>query len=414
MTKEEFLKIYNSIQNEQKAIWKSIEEHTKEEQRYINVLHNVENIMQKLDETFEQRTSLKKKDVSILMIATALQLLRIYLLPKVQEYFSDEHRLDHDDSSIKDMEEEEMRKYKESHEEKWASVKSKNKYRGWQEIACTRKVPYDAIRHSGNGYHGINMHGGQHRVKTLGHDPLLGWIFGVVNILTDTITVCPEYKNGEKNLPLPYIQSFTVDMGPDFCWKDPINNWEMFDNALESIAEDKHRLYAAFFSQGLHLSSDKFTKLGLPVPFLTLINSDKSYEIYKEGYDYLNYLDDVQVLKRTFKSASQSIFINMLIGALHKFFYNPNKDDSQQLYDVRTRKIILYSNMIATASDVVQTAVRANTGDDNSIKNFDWGGFLVTVYRLISDTEFIAKVKDEFIYKEWDRIIDSDNNLLNI
>ena len=188
----------------------------------------------------------------------------------------------------------------------------------------------------------------------------------------------------------------------------------MFDNAFDSIAEDKHRLYAALFAQGLHLSSDKFTKLGLPVPFLTLIDSDKSYEIYKEGYDYLNYLDDVQVLKRTLKSASQSVFINMLIGALHKFFYNPNKDDSQQLFDVRTRKIILYSNMIATTSDVVQTAVRAYNGDNNSIKNFDWGGFLVTVYRLISDTEFITKVKDEFIYKEWDRIIDSDDNLLNI
>ena len=229
MTKEEFLRRYHSIQDEEKAILTSIEEHKKEERRYTEVLHNAESIMQKLDETFEQRTSLKKKDVSILMIATALQLLRIYLLPKVQESFSDDFRLDHDDPSIEEMEKEEMRKYKESHEGKWASVKSKNNYRSWQEIAFTRKVPYDATRHSGNGYHGINMHGGQHRVKTLGHDPLLGWIFGVANILTDTITVCPEYRNGEKSLPLPFIQSFTVDMGPDFCWKDHINNLDMFD-----------------------------------------------------------------------------------------------------------------------------------------------------------------------------------------
>jgi hypothetical protein len=104
----------------------------------------------------------------------------------------------------------------------------------------------------------------------------------------------------------------------------------------------------------------------------------------------------------------------MIIGALHKFFYNPNKDFDKELYNVRTRKIILYSNTIATSSDVIQTAVRMYNGDENAYKNFDWGGFLVTVYRLITDTEFIMKVKEEFTYSEWDKIIESKNNIFNI
>ena len=413
MEKEEFKRRRSAINEKSMGLWKDIDEHRKEENRVINVLHNAESLLERLDVTFEERTSLSKVDVSIMMLATALQLVRIYMLPKFQKRFLDEYLLDHNDEIIKDMEKEEMAEYKRKHT-KWESKKSKKGYRSWQEIAFTIKVPYDATRHSGSGFHDRNMHGGQHRVKTLGHDPILGWIFGVANIISDTITICPEYELGEKKFRIPYVESYNVDMGSNFCWKEQIPTWNIFKNSFESISEDKHRLYAALFSQGLHLASDMYTKLGLPVPFLSLIDSDKAYDIYKDGYDYLDYLYDTQILRRTLKSASQSIMINMIIGAIHKFFYNPNTDFDKELYNVRTRKIILYSNMIATTSDVVQTAIRVCAEDENAIKNFDLGGLLVTVYRLITDTKCIQKIKEEFIFNEWDRIIESKNNIFNI
>lgn len=413
MDKEEIKRRRAAIKAKSDSLWKNIEEHSKEEERVISVLQNAESILKRLDKTFEERTSMSKTDVSILMLATALQLVRIYMLPKFQEKYLDEDRLDHNDGIIKDMEKEEIEAYKEKHKN-WKSKKSEKGYRSWQEIAFTIKVPYDATRHSGEGFNERNMHGGQHRVKTLGHDPILGWVFGVANIISDTITICPEYKLGEKSLRIPIIESYGVDMDSNFCWKERTTNWSVFKNTFESIGEDKHRLYAALFSQGLHLASDKYTKMGLPVPFLSLIDSDKAYSIYKDGYDYLDYLYDTQILRRTLKSASMSIMINMIIGAIHKFFYNPETDFDKELYNVRTRKIILYSNMIATTSDVVQTAVRAYAGDENAIKNFDLGGFLVTVYRLITDTKYIVKIKEEFIFNEWDKIIESKNNIFNI
>lgn len=413
MDKEEFLRRRSAIKTESDILWNDINDHAKEEKRVINVLHNAEYILSRLDKTFEQRTSLSKVDISILMLATALQLVRIYALPKFLEKYLDENRLDHNDGIIKDMEREEVYEYKRKHKG-WKSKKSEKGYRSWQEIAFTIKVPYDATRYSGAGFYDRNMHGGQHRVKTLGHDPILGWIFGVANIISDTITICPEYELGEKKIRIPYVESYGVDMGSNFCWKEQMATWNVFKNSFESIAEDKHRLYAALFSQGLHLASDKYTKLGLPIPFLSLLDSDKAYDIYKDGYDYLDYLYDTQILRRTFKSASQAIMINMIIGALHKFFYNPNKDFDKELYNVRTRKIILYSNMIATTSDIVQTAVRAYNGNEDSIKNFDLGGFLVTVYRLITDTKYIMKIKEEFIFNEWDKIIETKDNIFNI
>ncbi len=414
MNKEELLNKRAKLRARSAQLWEGIYEHANEEKRVVSLLHNAREILNDLDDIFEKRTSLSRVDVSILMLATALQLLRIYLLPKFQHKFLDDDRLNHNDGIIKDMEREEIDDYKKKHQDKWASKKSKKGYRSWQEIAFTIKVPYDATRHSGQGFHDRNMHGGQHRVKTLGHDPVLGWLFGVANIISDTITITPEYGLEEKGLPLPYIESYTVDMGGNFCWKEPIATWTVFTNSWESIKEDQHRLYAALFAQGMHLASDKYTKMGLPVPFLSLLDSDKAYEIYKEGYDYLDFLYDTQILRRTLTSASQAIMINMIIGATHKFFYNPEKDFDPRLYNVRTRKIILYSNLIATTSDVVQTAFRAYAGDADALMNFDLGGFLVTIYRLITDTRTIMKIKEEFIFGEWDKIIESKDNILNI
>ena len=413
MDREEFLHKRKALQEESEKLWNDIKAHSDEEKRVVSVLSNTETILSALERTFEERTSLSKTDTSILMLATALQLIRIYMLPKFEDPFPDECRVEHDHPIIKKMEEEEMKEYKKNHE-KWASKSSRKGYRTWQEIAFTTKVPYDATCHSGKGFNERNMHGGQHRFKTLGHDPVLGWIFGVANIVTDTITICPEYKLGEKRIPVPFIESYNVDMGSNFRWEEQTLTWNVFKNSFESIGEDKHRLYAALFAQGLHLASDKYSKLGLPVPVLSLLDPDKAYEIYREGYDYLDYLYDTQILRRTVKSASQALVINMIIGALHKFFYDPHHDGERALYNVRTKKIILYSNLIATTSDVVETAVKTSLGDGDAFRNFDLGGFLVTLYRLITDSKYIMKIKEEFIYREWDKIIETKDNIYNI
>lgn len=60
----------------------------------------------------------------------------------------------------------------------------KGKY--WTEIVYS-SVPYDATK--GSPAQNVKLEGKYHRYKTLGHDPILGWVFGTANILTDTITL---------------------------------------------------------------------------------------------------------------------------------------------------------------------------------------------------------------------------------
>ena len=74
----------------------------------------------------------------------------------------------------------------------------------------------------------------------------------------------------------------------------------------------------------------------------------------------------------------------------------------RKLYEVRTRKILSYSNLVASSSNI---AVVAITGD---MTNFDLGGLAVTIYRLITDRKFIRQVKEEFIYGSYRDMIMGD------
>ena len=96
-------------------------------------------------------------------------------------------------------------------------------------------------------------------------------------------------------------------------------------------------------------------------------------------------------LKIVADSASIAILFNMIIGLIHQLFYDEKKDGNRDLYEVRTRKILLISNMIGTGSNILYSVVSKNP------KNLDIGGLIVTVSRLLSDTRFIAKIKEEYM-----------------
>ena len=91
-------------------------------------------------------------------------------------------------------------------------------------------------------------------------------------------------------------------------------------------------------------------------------------------------------------SAGISIFIDMIIGLIHGLF-NKEKID-KDLYEVRTRKILLISNSIASTSNIIQTVIT------NNPKNLDIGGLLVTLSHLFMDLRFISRIKEEFIRQE--------------
>ena len=167
---------------------------------------------------------------------------------------------------------------------------------------------------------------------------------------------------------------------------------KLFGESFEMCKADYLNLPAAVFAQGCHLKSDKFTKLGLPVPILETINPEFASKLYKSNYDALCFSRDLKIVGA---SAGISIFIDMIIALVHGLF-NKNKID-KDLYEVRTRKILLISNSIASTSNIIQTVITKNP------KNLDIGGLLVTLSHLFMDIRFIARIKEEFINRELDK-----------
>ena len=124
---------------------------------------------------FSKKTSIvNKTDLAFLVIATALQVTKSLVFPYVAEKFGygesfdPKDRLDHNDKSIE-------KKHREAND-KFRDKKLKKNPTGQWINMLYQTVPYDITK--GSNELGINMGGRYHRFYTLGHDPILGWLFG--------------------------------------------------------------------------------------------------------------------------------------------------------------------------------------------------------------------------------------------
>lgn len=325
-----------------------------------------------IDKEFSRQTSLvNKTDLSFLAIATALQVSKALLFPYVAgkggygTSFDPNKRLAHNDRSIE-------RKHREANDDHKKKTLERNdgKTGEWIEILY-RTPPYDITR--GSPAAGIELHGGAHRLYTLGHDPVLGWLFGTMNILTDIITTNS-------------FRSFRVARKPMRITPERVPMAIMMQESYAKVEENRLNLPAAVFAQAQHLKSDEFTKMGLPVPLLSVIDERFASKLYKENYDALCFSRDAKIVGVSF---AVSVLIDMIIGLVHGLF----RDESipKDIYEVRTRKILLISNSIASTSTIINAGITSNP------KNLDIGSLLNTVAHLFLDIRFITRIKQEYI-----------------
>ncbi len=351
----------------------------------------------RINDEFAQKTKLSKVDIAFLMIAVALQTARWIVIQEVLGDLGDRgERISsyEGDAQKKD----ELNTWNSEHSDK-ENINSE-KYPTWKDIIFGQykrtdggktqwRCPYDAQNGSPEGFEDGGR--GAHRQNTLGHDPILGWIFGTANLMTCTITCSRKFNYGTYRVEYP---------GGVFGEKIPAA--VMFYEVYDSLREDKYRLPAALFAQYAHLKSDVFTERGLPIPLLDTFSPELAGKLYSEQYDALCLAKDAA---RVGSQAAFAILINMLISLLHGFFYNPEKDHRRDFYEVRTRKILLYSNVISSSINLAYVGVNAYSGNvGDALKKLDIGGLLVTLWRLFSDIRFITKVKEQFIKEEIDKV----------
>ena len=348
--------------------------------------------VKRINTEFSTKTSiLNKKDLAFLTLATALQTARWLIIQNLMgdlgQTTDTSSRLKHDDKIIRDKIHRSNKRLQQQFQ-RHGHQESLKSYKSWEQIIFS-SAPYDTT--VGSPDFGENLGGKFHRYKTLGHDPILGWIFGTANFITDTCT-------------LSNYNSYRISRvgGPHFS--EAVSLPTIFYEVFDSTREDWLRLPAGVFAQYVHLKSDAFTKLGLPVPLLSSFSENLAGKLYRSQYDSLCLLKDVKIIGF---QAGVSILINMLISLVHGLFYNEKEDGSRELYEVRTRKILCISNALSSAGNLAYAI-----GSEDYLK-LDVGGLLVSLYRLFSDFRFMTRVKQAFLEQEMDKVLEAELKDLN-
>lgn len=343
-----------------------------ESARVAEVAANAEQILDEIDEKFEKCTGLNKLDVSFLFLAVALQVVRQYTLTKFPERLDDQTAAN---NTIGHGEEHSNRKHR--------------YYNPSLEEICSNPVPFDANFLANGALEGGGYMG--HRVTAIGHDPILGLIFGTANIVTSTLT--------NKNLQSYHIYTGYDKLGRSKdCLKNKANTGLVLsrtkDKLLHEGMDGKQKVGASLLKEIIHLRSDINTKNSLPLPIVTVINAGLAADLAQRGLDMAN-------IVTVGKQMTFSIFINSMISMLHGLFYDESVEYSRKVYEVRTRKILSYSNFIASASNLIYVGANVSLGNENALKSLDIGGLAVTLYRIATDAKFIRQVKREFIEQEF-------------
>lgn len=344
-----------------------------ENNRVIEVAHNARFTLDELHSTFIQKTKLEEIDVALLFVAIGLQIIRQYLLTKFP------HRLD-DQTAAKNT-----FGHGEEH-----SNRVHRYYKPSLDEIITNPVPFDA----NIGANGALSGGGKmgHRVTAIGHDPLLGLIFGTANIATATLTTATFesyhiYTNDNKrdyfknHARTELVLSHTVD--------------KMINQGIEG----KTIVATSLVKEIIHLKSDINTKYSLPLPGVSAIDPKFASELAEYGFDMANVIN-------VGKQASYAMLINSMIAMIHRMFYDSDDEMDKKLFEVRTRKILSYSNIVASSTNLAVVAVTKD------MKMLDLGGLAVSVYRLITDKKFIREVKEEFIFGSFKKAIEGDKLVL--
>lgn len=148
-----------------------------------------------------------------------------------------------------------------------------------KDLEARCEVPYDRIFAvvDGEAQFIPGMGGRSHRFQALGHDPVLGFVFGILDIMQGTITGFSYDKLTRLHAPV---------VG------------EVWSN-LKPVP-----LIEAFLTHLGHLVSDAFTPMGLPAPFMTLLQdlnvgsfgekgrtvAEVARWMYLEGFDFRHFL----------------------------------------------------------------------------------------------------------------------------
>lgn len=256
-----------------------------------------------------------------------------------------------------------------------------------KELEKKAKVPFDAsmnVDNKGYGVTDVYVDGLTpyfHRLVSLGHDPLLGLIFGVLDAMAGTMTTID--RNGEIVRQLIPKYSDRVET-----------------NLIEAIKKVIN-----------HLKSDVNTSMGLPVPLMALFNlfqfgnigeqeqtiAEIVQGMYYDGYDFIHF-------------CSMSIPVIIIeLGVRISYAVKRIKEghsikDSIPVTINREKRpklgtMLFTAHTIASAVNAGKVTVAAHTGVENPFLAINYPQWLAFIKTSLQQLKWVLLVKPEMRHK---------------
>jgi len=349
---------------EHETFCRDIQKTSERIERLNKFADNTPAYLQELNDEFEEKTSLNSREVSIMFVTVGLHLLRQHFLTKFPK------RVDNQTGGKSDP----------FHDKEYLD-RTHRYYNPTLEEIINNPVPFDA----NIGAKGVLAGGGSmgHHVTAIGHDPLLGLIFGTANIATSTLT--------NNNFESFHIKTFNHRD----IFTERASTALVLQKTAEKFLEGTEGLKkvgVSFAKELIHLRSDVYTHNSLPLPVISVIDGRFAAKLANYGLDFANVLT-------VFNQVVVARLINSLIAMYHFSFYDGSI--SEDLYKVKTKKIICYSNVIASGVNLVEVGLTRN------FLLLDIGGIANTIFELVTSIKFMKKVKRDFIFGSYDKALES-------
>ena len=238
------------------------------------------------------------------------------------------------------------------------------------------------------------------RESIVGYDKHLGWFFGVVNILTDTVTT--------KSMKSYSVARRTYGDARPFVDREVSTLFSVVYPALQNAAQSKNEIVAAVLQEAVALGVAKSDRREIVTVFDRATTLQQYTERFTNGANRIG-KDMMPKWSSHVKELAASAFISTVVAAIHALLYD-GSDGDVELYAVRTNKILVYSNAIAAMVNSIPALITED------VTKLDLAGVLSTLLSAFHSVSFWIETKANFLVsayrKELDPLLEQADALL--
>ena len=355
-------------------------------------LQQIELYEEALDIQFSQETNLTEKDIQVLCISVAIRVLYFYLLKYIASATAGAKEMQPASQPIANqpvidaMQNVDIEKIdkKEAGKMLLALLGNGLNFKSIKnEVQILNdKLPFD-----------IQDNERFLRKDILAYHPMLGWLVGIINILTDTVTTNK-------------FESFTVvkSLYEDAEFLQETKTLGVVIPVLMDWTKNKDSLVAAVVRQADALKVTSAPVEDVSAILKETIAVEEHNFALMEKVDFISNIIPFDIgslgLGGIFRDVAISAFFNKLITAIHAVRYNPEIDGDLKMYTVRTGKIISISSAIAASINSMPALATEN------IKDLDVSGIIMALVSVFNSTKFWIDVKADYLVSEYKVKID--------